>query len=88
MDKIFESLGITDEDAFSKPSLNSARQLGLLKRIDELLALAKKDAENDAPIDFVSSSLEGAYNLARELLGEGVTTDLTDEIFSRFCVGK
>ena len=88
LDKMFESLGITDEDAFSKPSLNSARQLGLLKRIDELLALAKKDAENDAPIDFVSSSLEGAYNLARELLGEGVTTDLTDEIFSRFCVGK
>ena len=28
------------------------------------------------------------YNGARELLGEGATLDLTDEIFSRFCVGK
>lgn len=88
LDKMFESLGISGEDSFKKPSLNSARQIGLLKRIDELLSLAKKDSLNDAPIDFVSSSLQGAYNLARELLGEGVTTDLTDEIFSRFCVGK
>lgn len=88
LDKMYESLGINGEDSFKKPSLNSARQLGLLKRIDELLLLAKKDSLEDAPIDFVSSSLQGAYNLARELLGEGVTTDLTDEIFSRFCVGK
>ncbi len=88
LDKMFECLGISGEDSFKKPSLNSARQIGLLKRIDELLSLAKKDSLNDAPIDFVSSSLQGAYNLARELLGEGVTTDLTDEIFSRFCVGK
>ena len=88
LDKMFESLGITGEGSFTNPSLNSARQLGLLKRIDELLLLAKKDANMDAPIDFVSSSLQGAYNLARELLGEGVTSDLTDEIFSRFCVGK
>ncbi len=88
LDKMFESLGISGEDSFKKPSLNSARQIGLLKRIDELLSLAKRDSLNDAPIDFVSSSLQGAYNLARELLGEGVTTDLTDEIFSRFCVGK
>ncbi len=88
LDKMYESLGISGEDSFKKPSLNSARQLGLLKRIDELLLLAKKDSLEDAPIDFVSASLQGAYNLARELLGEGVTTDLTDEIFSRFCVGK
>lgn len=88
LDKMFESLGITSEDSFKKPSLNSARQIGLLKRIDELLSLAKRDSLADAPIDFVSSSLQGAYSLARELLGEGVTTDLTDEIFSRFCVGK
>lgn len=88
LDRMYFELGITGEESFKTPSLNSARELGLLKRIDELLLLARKDSDNDAPIDFVSSSLQGAYNLARELLGEGVTTDLTDEIFSRFCVGK
>lgn len=88
LDKMFSELGISGDEPFKTPSLNSSRQIGLLKRIDQLLLLAKEDSENDAPIDFVSSSLQGAYNLARELLGEGVTTDLTDEIFSRFCVGK
>jgi tRNA U34 5-carboxymethylaminomethyl modifying GTPase MnmE/TrmE len=32
--------------------------------------------------------LMAAYNAVRELLGEDATLDLTDEIFSRFCVGK
>jgi len=39
-------------------------------------------------MDLVSVNLLAAYNGARELLGEGATLDLTDEIFSRFCVGK
>ena len=85
---MFDSLGISGEESFTNPSLNSARQLGLLKRIDEVLLKAKKDANNDLPIDLISVNLQAAYNLARELLGEGVTMDLTDEIFSRFCVGK
>ncbi len=88
LERMFDSLGISGEESFTTPSLNSARQLGLLKRIDEVLLKAKKDANNDLPIDLISVNLQAAYNLARELLGEGVTMDLTDEIFSRFCVGK
>ena len=56
--------------------------------IDEHLAKAKEDALKQAPIDLVSVNLMAAYNGSRELLGEGATLDLTDEIFSRFCVGK
>ena len=87
LDKIYEELGLSDE-AFTSPSLSSARQLGLLMSIDEHLARAKEDALKQAPIDLVSVNLMAAYNGARELLGEGATLDLTDEIFSRFCVGK
>ena len=87
LDKIYEELGLSDE-AFTSPSLSSARQLGLLMSIDEHLAKAKEDALKQAPIDLVSVNLMAAYNGARELLGEGATLDLTDEIFSRFCVGK
>ena len=56
--------------------------------IDQHLAKAKEDAMNKVPMDLVSVNLLAAYNGARELLGEGATLDLTDEIFSRFCVGK
>ena len=87
LEKIYEELGLSDE-AFTSPSLSSARQLGLLMSIDEHLAKAKEDALKQAPIDLVSVNLMAAYNGSRELLGEGATLDLTDEIFSRFCVGK
>lgn len=87
LDKVYEELGLSEE-AFKSPSLSSARQLGLLMKIDEDLTKAKEDALKEAPIDLVSVNLMSAYNGARELLGEGTTMDLTDEIFSRFCVGK
>jgi tRNA modification GTPase len=87
LDRIYVALGI-EEDAFISPSLNNARQLGILKQIDQTLSEAKDDCIKKAPIDLVSVNLMAAYNSARELLGEDATTDLTDEIFSRFCVGK
>lgn len=85
--KIFEELGI-EETAFILPSLNNARQLGVLNQIDHCLEEAERDCKASAPIDIVSVNLMAAYNLSRQLLGEDSTMDLTDEIFSRFCVGK
>jgi tRNA modification GTPase len=87
LDAIFDALGLS-EGAFTNPSLNNARELGLLKQIDSCLADAKRDTLADAPIDIISVNLQEAYNDSRELLGENATNDLTDEIFSRFCVGK
>lgn len=87
LDKIFQELGLS-EDSFSSPSLNNARQIGLLRKIDSCLLEAKNDCLRKAPIDLISVNLMAAYNAARELLGEETTLDLTDEIFSRFCVGK
>jgi len=87
LDTIYEKLGLSD-GAFANPSLNNARQLGLLRKIDSCLADAEKDCLSHQPIDLVSVNLMAAYNAAREMLGEDATLDLTDEIFSRFCVGK
>lgn len=87
LDKIYAELGLSS-DAYSNPSLSNARELGLLKKIDNCLAQAEEDCKNQLPIDLISVNLSASYNAARELLGEEVTTDLTDEIFSRFCVGK
>lgn len=84
---IFASLGLSEE-SFKTPSLNNARQLGLLKKIKLDLLQAKEDAENDCPSDIIAVSLQSAYAGIREILGEASTNDLSDEIFSRFCVGK
>lgn len=71
-----------------KPSFNNDRQLGLLKHMVNSLETAIKDAKNDEPIDLVASSIMIAYNDSLDLLGKNNKNDLTDEIFSRFCVGK
>ena len=71
-----------------KPSFNNTRQLGLLKKISNMLNIAISDAKNNQPIDLVSVSIMSAYNCALDLIGENNKNDLTDEIFSRFCVGK
>ena len=85
--KIKEVIGL-DEKTFSKPALNNARQIGLLKKAKESLLKAKQDAENDLTIDLVSVSLLEAYTAILEILGEANQIDLAKEIFSRFCVGK
>ena len=85
--KIKEVIGL-DEKSFSKPALNNARQIGLLKKAKESLLKAKADAENNLTIDLVSVSLLEAYTAILEILGEANQIDLAKEIFSRFCVGK
>ena len=78
-----------DIDAVTiKPSFNNLRQLGLLKTIHANLLRAIKETKENKPIDLISVSLMTAYNCSLELLGEINKNDLTDEIFSRFCVGK
>ena len=84
---IYRVLGI-DEEVFTTPSLNNARQLGLLMKAEQSLLKAKEDAENDLSIDLISVSLYDAYMAILEILGEANQMDISKEIFSRFCVGK
>ena len=39
-------------------------------------------------IDLISVSIKEAYDALKEIVGLSVNTDLSEEIFSRFCVGK
>ena len=71
-----------------KPSFNNIRQLGILRSMVTYLEEAIKDAKNNQPIDLVSVNVMAAYNSSLDLLGQNNKNDLTDEIFSRFCVGK
>ena len=84
--KIKEELNIGE--VVIKPTFNNVRQLGILKQMDFYLKNAIKDTNENQPIDLISVSIMAAYNCALDLLGQNNKNDLTDEIFSRFCVGK
>lgn len=71
-----------------KPSFNNSRQIGLLKAIVINLKQALNDAKAGLSTDLISASILLAYNASLDLLGKNNKNDLTDEIFSRFCVGK
>ena len=86
LEKIKEVLNIGE--IVIKPTFNNTRQLGILKQMDFYLNNAIKDTKDNQPIDLISVSIMAAYNCALDLLGENNKNDLTDEIFSRFCVGK
>jgi tRNA modification GTPase len=84
---IYQKVGL-EENAFSTPSLNNTRQLGLLRNVLRSLLKAKEDVQNDMSIDLVSVSLYDAYMSILEILGERNQMDISKEIFKRFCVGK
>ena len=86
-DEIYRLVGLDDAN-FKQPSLNNARQIGLLKQARNSLLKASEDAKNDRTVDLISINLMDAYNAILDILGERSKSDLSKEIFSRFCVGK
>lgn len=70
------------------PSLSSSREIGLLTKAKEGLIQAKQEALMGISLDLISVNIKMAYDAIKSILGEEVKTDLSEEIFSRFCVGK
>ena len=85
--EIYRVVGL-DDQSFKRPALCNTRQIGLLKQARESLLKAKEDSSNDLTVDLISINLMDAYNAILDILGERNRTDLSKEIFSRFCVGK
>lgn len=87
LDEIIKILGV-DVNAYQKPSFANARQLALLISTLNNLEQAKNEIEADVTIDLVSSYILAAFQNIKEIFGEEASFDMTEEIFSRFCVGK
>lgn len=77
-----------DQAVYHRPSFANERQLGLLEKTKIELKKAQTDAENGLTLDLVAVSIQEAYLSVLSILGEGKGNDFTEEIFSRFCVGK
>lgn len=84
--KILSLFNLSSSDL--TPSLCTSRQVGLLQKAKNSLLKAQEDALNNVPIDLVSVSIKESYDSLKEILGMNVNVDLSEEIFSRFCVGK
>ena len=68
--------------------ITNARHKFALEKANNSLKLVKMSIENAMPEDFFSIDLMDAYASLGEVIGEEVTDDLVEEIFSKFCMGK
>ncbi|WP_375317580.1 tRNA uridine-5-carboxymethylaminomethyl(34) synthesis GTPase MnmE [Spiroplasma endosymbiont of Virgichneumon dumeticola] len=80
---------ITTEINFSKELLlANARQLAYLDEIEISVKNTLEDLKSYISIDLIIVHLQKAWNTILEMQGKKFETNLLDEIFKRFCLGK
>lgn len=96
-----ESMGIEEfektlQDMFFKGEISfenevyitNLRHKEALQDTKNALLMVKKSLEEHMPEDFYSIDLMSAYASLGSIIGEEVSDDLVEEIFSKFCMGK
>ena len=68
--------------------ISNARQISRLMEAKENILKAIDDIKTEQFIDFIELSIKAAWVSLGEILGEVKDTDLLDELFSKFCLGK
>lgn len=68
--------------------ITNLRQKEHLERARNYLRNVLISIENGVSEDFYTVDLMGAYTELGYILGENVSDDLINEIFSKFCMGK
>lgn len=68
--------------------VSNQRHKFLIKNARKNLKLSQDAIDNNMPIDIISSSIRQILEDLGEIIGESVTEDIINEIFSKFCLGK
>lgn len=68
--------------------ITNERHKAALMKVHESLSQVIKSIDNEMPEDFYSIDLMSAYSSLGYIIGEEVSDDLINEIFSKFCMGK
>lgn len=82
---MFLSGGISYND---EVYITNIRQRDCLQRALDSLMIVKFGIESGVPEDFYTADLLNAYESLGLIIGESVSDDLVDRIFSEFCMGK
>lgn len=68
--------------------LTNIRQIDLINKAYQNLESSLKSLADKMPIDMIEIDLKTAWEILGELIGDAYESELVDEIFSRFCLGK
>lgn len=86
--KIEEIFNTNDLDFENELIITNERHRDLLNKSKEYLEVAKKEIEDNEPIDIVSIVIKNATKSLGEIIGVDVNQDIVNKIFEKFCLGK
>lgn len=86
--KIEEIFITNDLDFENELIITNERHRDLLNKSKEYLEIAKKEIEDNEPIDIVSIVIKNATKSLGEIIGADVNQDIVNKIFEKFCLGK
>ena len=68
--------------------VTNARHEDLMRRAKDFTDDAISAAEMSEPLDIIEIDVKEVYSCLGEIVGETVSDDIINEVFSRFCLGK
>ncbi|EZZ25721.1 tRNA uridine-5-carboxymethylaminomethyl(34) synthesis GTPase MnmE [Staphylococcus aureus] len=68
--------------------VSNSRHISLLKQARQTIQDAIDAAESGVPMDMVQIDLTRTWEILGEIIGETASDELTDQLFSQFCLGK
>jgi len=68
--------------------VSNVRHVELLRKSKEAVRDALFMTERREPLDLLEIDVRNAYDALGEIVGDTVTDEILDEVFSRFCLGK
>lgn len=91
MDLLKKEIFYFFENSFSSLDSNiipNQRQYEIIEKILEFLGSIEKDINEFFDVELVSYDIRSCIDLCSELLGDEISPDILDRVFSDFCIGK
>lgn len=89
IEKAIKQKAITsDINEIDASFIGNARQVGLIRIALSHLLEAKESIKNQMPVDIIDVDITKAYLRLSEIIGEGNSEDIINNLFSNFCLGK
>lgn len=87
-DAIFDAVVVGRIVPGEEVMVTNVRHLNALRRTRKHLSRSIKALRKDLSEEFVASDVRDALSALGEIVGETITEDVLDKIFSQFCIGK
>lgn len=85
---IYDSISNSSIDSDAYEMVSNIRHINLLKESSLALKDGLEGIKAGLPVEMISVDIKNSWDKLGKIIGETITEDIVDEIFSKFCIGK